>query len=190
MELCENQINVIVVESPEVLTEYVSELKCQISGEEGQFVLSDKDICRIDKMMEMVIDPWTIDFNSKRIKTKLLQLVKEEADEYFYEQPDHTENFYTLDYEPWEQNITSMVDFQSKWADMVAEGVEIPTKPTAERRANYTIGVYEGGGYMTKGMYRPADICRMRDNDATQFCAVCQRAIERIIRFNTEEAGK
>ena len=112
------------------------------------------------------------------------------ADEYFYEHADHTEGTYKLGYEPWEQNITSMVDFQSKWADMVAEGVEIPTKPTAERRANYTIGVYEGGGYMTKGMYRPADICRMRDNEATQFCAVCQRAIERIIRFNTEEAGK
>lgn len=85
MELWENQVTVIVVESPEVLTEYISELKHQISGEDGQFVLSDKDICRIDKMMEMVIDPWTIDFNSKRIKTKLLQLVKEEADEYFYD---------------------------------------------------------------------------------------------------------
>lgn len=85
MELCENQVNVIVVESPEVLTEIISEFKRQISGEDGQFVLSDKDICRIDKMMEMVIDPWTIDFNSKRIKTKLLQLVKEEADEFFYD---------------------------------------------------------------------------------------------------------
>lgn len=85
MDLCENQVNVIAIESPEVLAEYISELKRQISGEDGQFVLSDKDICRIDKMMEIVIDPWTIDFNSKRIKTKLLQLVKEEADEYFYD---------------------------------------------------------------------------------------------------------
>ena len=85
IELCENQVNVIAVESPEVLTTYISELKRQISGEEGQFVLSDKDVCRIDKMMEIIVDPWTIDFNSKRIKTKLLQLVKEEADEYFYD---------------------------------------------------------------------------------------------------------
>ena len=83
IELCENQVNVIAVESPEVLTTYISEIKRQISGEEGQFVLSDKDVCRIDKMMEIIVDPWTIDFNSKRIKTKLLQLVKEEADEYF-----------------------------------------------------------------------------------------------------------
>ena len=65
IELCENQVNVIVVESPEVLTTYISEIKRQISGEEGQFVLSDKDVCRIDKMMEIIIDPWTIDFNSR-----------------------------------------------------------------------------------------------------------------------------
>lgn len=108
------------------------------------------------------------------------------ADEYFYEQPDHTENFYTLDYEPWEQNITSLVDFDSKWKDMLRRGEKIPTTPTEKRKKNYTVGVYEGGGYMTKGMYRPAVVCRMRDNVATQFCPVCQRAIERIILYNTQ----
>ncbi|MDO5487571.1 MAG: M64 family metallopeptidase [Rikenellaceae bacterium] len=109
------------------------------------------------------------------------------ADEYFYEHADHTDGTYKLGYEPWEQNITTMVDFESKWKDMVAEGVEVPSQPTKERQENYTIGVYEGGGYMTKGMYRPAVICRMRDNVATQFCEVCQRAIERIILYNTEQ---
>ena len=109
------------------------------------------------------------------------------ADEYFYEQPDHTENFYKLDYEPWEQNITSLVDFKSKWADMLDKHTKVPTEPTDKRKKNYSIGVYEGGGYMTKGMYRPAVVCRMRDNEATQFCPVCQRAIERMIRYNTEQ---
>ena len=108
------------------------------------------------------------------------------ADEYFYEQPDHTENFYSLDYEPWEQNITSLVDFESKWKDMLPKKTDIPTEPTQKREKNYIVGVYEGGGYMTKGMYRPAVICRMRDNVATQFCPVCQRAIEKIILFNTQ----
>ena len=109
------------------------------------------------------------------------------GDEYFYEQVDHTEGTYDLNYEPWEQNITSLVDFKSKWEDMLPEGCSIPTEPTEERKEAYSVGVYEGGGYITKGMYRPAVICRMRDNVATQFCPVCQRALERIIRFNTEE---
>lgn len=108
------------------------------------------------------------------------------ADEYFYDEPDHTAGTYKLDYEPWEQNITSLVDFESKWADMIKNKKEIPTEPTEKREKNYTVGVYEGGGYMTKGMYRPAVVCRMRDNEATQFCPVCQRAIERIIRYNTQ----
>ena len=109
------------------------------------------------------------------------------ADEYFYDEPDHTENTYKLDFEPWEQNITSLVDFKSKWADMLDKRTPLPTEPTDERKRAYAVGVYEGGGYITKGMYRPAVICRMRDNEATRFCPVCQRAIERIIRYNTEE---
>ena len=108
------------------------------------------------------------------------------GDEYFYEHADHTENTYDLRYEPWEQNITSLVDFESKWKDMLDKHTSIPTEPTDKRKEKYTVGVYEGGGYMTKGMYRPAVVCRMRDNVATQFCPVCQRAIERIIIYNTE----
>ena len=106
------------------------------------------------------------------------------GDEYFYDDPAATgyaEDMYSLDYEPWEPNITSLVDFGSKWQGMLPEGTPIPTEPTEQRRINYTIGVYEGGGYMTKGMYRPAVTCRMRDNIATQFCPVCQRAIEQVI---------
>lgn len=109
------------------------------------------------------------------------------ADEYFYEHADHTDGTYKLGYEPWEQNISTLVDFESKWKDMLPKSTPIPTEPTNKRKENYTIGVYEGGGYMTKGMYRPAVVCRMRDNESTQFCAVCQRAIERIIIYNTKQ---
>ena len=64
--------------------------------------------------------------------------------------------------------------------------VEIPTAPTDLRKKEYTVGVYEGGGYRTKGIYRPAVVCRMRDNVATRFCPVCERAIERVIKHQTE----
>jgi hypothetical protein len=110
------------------------------------------------------------------------------GDEYFYDDPAATGyagDMYSLDYEPWEPNITSLVDFGSKWQNMLPEGTAIPTKPTKERRESYAIGVYEGGGYLTKGMYRPAVTCRMRDNVATQFCPVCQAALERVIKHQT-----
>lgn len=112
------------------------------------------------------------------------------GDEYFYDDPADTgyaEDMYSLDYEPWEPNITSLVDFDSKWKSMLPENTPIPTKPTKRRADGYVIGVYEGGGYMTKGMYRPAVTCRMRDNVATQFCPVCQAAIERVILHQITE---
>lgn len=109
------------------------------------------------------------------------------GDEYFYESGDTNDEMHSLNHEPWEPNITTLVDFDSKWADMVAEGMEIPSEPTIERKENYTVGVYEGGGYRTKGIYRPAVVCRMRDNVAERFCPVCERAIERVILHHTQE---
>lgn len=108
------------------------------------------------------------------------------ADEYFYDTPDIASNPLVQTIEPWQQNITNLADFGSKWADMMPEGAEIPSEPTKKAERNYTVGVYEGANYMTRGAYRPAVVCRMRNNTATQFCPVCQRALERMIRFYTE----
>lgn len=108
------------------------------------------------------------------------------ADEYFYDHEDLIMNPVDADYEPWQQNITNLVNFESKWADMLPEGTKIPSEPTKRAEKEYTVGVYEGGNYVSKGVYRPAVVCRMRDNVATRFCPVCERAIERMIRFYTE----
>lgn len=103
------------------------------------------------------------------------------GDEYFYDNDDDNDNMHSLKHEPWEPNITTLVDFDSKWADMLPAGIEVPTTVTPERTANYTVGLYEGGGYLSKGIYRPTDVCRMRNNTAERFCPVCERAIERVI---------
>ena len=121
------------------------------------------------------------------------------GDEYFYD--DAYESMYPSDTEPWEPNLTTMVDFQSKWADMVPKGTAIPTpvdpkvpnyrKITNEKEqrlldaATQRVGVFEGGGYQSKGVYRPAQECRMKINEVTNFCPVCSRAIQRITDFYT-----
>lgn len=107
------------------------------------------------------------------------------ADEYFYD--DQYSNTYPSDTEPWEQNITTLKDFDSKWKDMLPKGTPVPTPPITDPNKIYTqIGVYEGGGYCSKGVYRPVMECRMKINDAPGFCPVCQRALEKLIRFYTE----
>ncbi|MDE6632730.1 MAG: M64 family metallopeptidase, partial [Muribaculaceae bacterium] len=120
------------------------------------------------------------------------------ADEYFYtEEEDDT---YPLDIEPWQKNITTLVDFDSKWKDLLTPGVQIPTPWTdkggnredkmknaaREQRGGVTVGVFEGGGYRAKGVYRPVETCRMRDNFNPTFCPVCERAIRKVIEFYTK----
>ena len=122
------------------------------------------------------------------------------GDEYFYD--DGYETMYPADTEPWEPNLTTMVDFQSKWADMLPKGTPIPTPPRkipdyrnlqTERdrhllnAATQLIGVFEGGGYQSKGVYRPAQECRMKVNEVEDFCPVCARAIRRITDFYTSQ---
>ena len=105
------------------------------------------------------------------------------GDEYFYDD-DMMENFYVFNVEPWEQNITTLVNFKDKWEDMLPANIPVPTLPEQENL--YPVGVYEGGGYVSKGVYRPANDCRMRTNNAPEFCQVCQRALQRIIDFYTD----
>ncbi len=106
------------------------------------------------------------------------------ADEYFYD--DQYETMYPDDAEPWEPNLTTLVDFDSKWRDMLPEGTPVPT-PADGNDVFTKVGVYEGGGYQSKGVYRPAQECRMKINEAPTFCPVCERAVRRLIHYYTEE---
>lgn len=100
------------------------------------------------------------------------------GDEYFDSSVAY-EGYYNLSVEPWEPNLTTMVNFAAKWKDMIPANIPVPTPPSAEYQS--VVGVFEGGGYVSKGVYRPAYDCRMRTNNAQGFCPVCQRAIERVI---------
>ena len=108
------------------------------------------------------------------------------ADEYAYSNEPST--LFPNDVEPWEPNITTLVNFDKKWADMVPKGTPVPTPPETDKDKIYTkVGVYEGGGYSLKGIYRPTTECRMKINEAPVFCPVCQRALKRIIDFYTQK---
>jgi hypothetical protein len=45
------------------------------------------------------------------------------------------------------------------------------------------VGAFEGANYEPHGYYRPQQDCIMFTRDETGFCAVCRRAIERVIRM-------
>ena len=104
------------------------------------------------------------------------------GDEY-YDSSTSYEEFYNIKIEPWEPNLTTLVNFESKWKEMLPSGTPVPTPPLSDQKDNVTMGVFEGGGYMAKGIYRPVMDCRMKANQAKGFCPVCQRAIERMIEY-------
>jgi hypothetical protein len=105
------------------------------------------------------------------------------ADEYYTSQVTYSD-FYNLSVEPWERNITTNVDFSSKWKDMISPDTPIPTP--REEQYKDKIGMFEGGGYVAKGVYSPMMDCRMNTNDAPGFCPVCQKAIRDRILFICE----
>jgi hypothetical protein len=91
------------------------------------------------------------------------------ADEYDY--GNDNDDTYPLNVEPWEKNITTKVDFNQKWGDLVKTG---------------KAGFYEGAGYRHTGIWRGCEDCRMKTNECKAFCPVCQEALTEMIQFYTE----
>ena len=89
------------------------------------------------------------------------------GDEYPYGDDDP---MYFADTEPWEPNLTTQHDFHGKWENLVSE-----------KKAS----LIEGGGYLTHGVWRGFENCRMRTNEEPEFCLVCQQALIRLIDFYT-----
>src|SRR5262249_22921165 len=130
----------------------------------------------------------------------------------------------TVRTEPWEPNVTALLDpAHLKWKDLVERGTPLPTpwlkeeyeehsreygkrrakiraenRPEDEMEALFRenrefeirlfarekyrdkVGAFEGANYEAKGYYRPQVDCIMFTRSPA-FCAVCRKAIERII---------
>lgn len=105
------------------------------------------------------------------------------ADEY-YESEVSVQDFYPAGVEPVEPNVTTLVNFESKWKSMLDPQTPIPTMPVTEKHPDFNrLGVYEGGGYVAKGVYRPSLHCTMHQIRYDDFCPVCKRALEDVLDY-------
>ena len=104
------------------------------------------------------------------------------ADEYGND--DTYENMYPPNVEPWEANLTTLVNFDSKWKKLIEPGIPIPTPP--EDKYKDKIGVFEGGGYVAKGVYRPTFNSIMNSFSSNAFNQVCKDALQKVINFYSE----
>lgn len=80
-EFKENLINELVVENPKILSELIQEMREQCAGEEGNWILSELDVpLAIKKYVTLILEPFSVDCNNKRILAKVYQnLEKEEC---------------------------------------------------------------------------------------------------------------
>lgn len=141
------------------------------------------------------------------------------GDEYYTSEVAYTD-FYQKGVEPWEPNLTALVDKENlKWKRFLEPGTPIPTPwekaeydslergrakldrlapDYYERREAFfqrlrqirettkyaaKVGAFEGAGYVSEGIYRPAADCRMFSLSLVGFDPVCRAAIERVIDF-------
>ncbi len=64
---------------------------------------------------------------------------------------------------------------------LFTEQKAIDTRILSSDEQSAKVGAFEGAMYEAKGYYRPQEDCVMFTRDDVPFCAVCQRAIARII---------
>lgn len=102
------------------------------------------------------------------------------GDEYYDSEVAYSD-FYNLEVEPWEPNLTTNVDFASKWKYLIKPGTPVPTP--REEQYKDAVGMFEGGGYVAKGVFSPMMDCIMKSNKPKVFCQVCQRAIRLKLLF-------
>lgn len=62
---------VLVLENPRLMRQIIEELVLQCAGEDGDFVLSDNKIVKIEKHLDLIVDPFALDFQNRKITTAL-----------------------------------------------------------------------------------------------------------------------
>jgi len=100
------------------------------------------------------------------------------GDEYYDSEVAYN-SFYNNHVEPWEPNLTTLVDFGSKWDSLLTPGTPVPTLVSDDNCKS--TGVFEGGGYSAKGIYRPACECTMKSVIYDYYCEACKAAVRRIV---------
>ncbi len=101
--------------------------------------------------------------------------------EYGYEK---AEDIYDMSVEPWQINLTNLVDFGSKWKNLVESKTPVPTPAIDQHKKS--LGAFEGAGYVKKRIYRPVFDCKMRSNATKDFCPVCYNAVLKMLKFYSE----
>jgi CRISPR-associated protein Csn2 len=71
IQLKENCVNILCIENPLYFSKIIGEIKSQVEGKEGGFVLSDEKILDLKNHAGLILSPFLIDFHSKKLLNAL-----------------------------------------------------------------------------------------------------------------------
>lgn len=87
IELKENKVSVIVVEDVTLRLPIIEELYSQVLGKDGSWLLVENEKnYELDKKAEIILEPFSLELNNKKVKTKLYQDIKTIAEDFFFSQ--------------------------------------------------------------------------------------------------------
>ena len=86
LDIEENEPSVLIIENPSIMTDVVGQLLELCNSGEGDFILSeDGKQLSFEKTTEVIINPFLIDFNSRKVQSKLYSELLEEEMSYVEE---------------------------------------------------------------------------------------------------------
>ena len=87
IELKENIVTNIIVESPSMMSKLVKDTMFQCDGQEGKWLLFiNNELEKLHKYCDIIMNPFSIDFNNKKIISRLYQQLKEIGDDFIEQQ--------------------------------------------------------------------------------------------------------
>lgn len=85
VELKENVVSVVVLEEVSLRLSLLKELYVQMTGKDGNWLLAEKEKnYELSKYVELILEPFSLQLNSKKMRTKLYQDINTIADDCYY----------------------------------------------------------------------------------------------------------
>ena len=168
IEIEENTPAILVIENQKVMAEAVEQLYELCNSGEGDFVLSDADKqLSIEKAAEIIINPFSIDFNARKIQNKLYGELLE-AESYYVEEKAYIQTL-IIDYldklihmAPYEMISNEIEVDTMKLFKMLDVRIEPQCNSLLERLVEYTKVISR---LLRKKLIIFVDICNYLDPD-------------------------
>ncbi len=116
VELKENIISVIILEDITLRLSLIDKLYLQLTGKDGNWILVENEKnYELSKYIELILEPFSLQLNNKKLKTKLYNEIGTIANDYFYSQGLELYSYICVYLENLLEKIPYPVKYKDEW---------------------------------------------------------------------------